>query len=148
MQSWRRPRPSKGEQVMHECPALPFGEGRPVLVAGVAVTLEPGVIAEAWAGIVLRPAWRSGVTALHEIDQLQAAHERGLALIGRLKQVIQGGNRAIVEVGPREPDAVERLGEVAVELLELVEGPREAPAVAVLVLPVLVVVVVGGGRLL
>src|SRR5690349_2164626 len=68
--------------------------------------------------------------------------------IWRLKPVIQGGNRAIVEVGPREPDAVERLGEVAVELLELVEGPREAPAVAVLVLPVLVVVVVGGGRLL
>src|SRR5262249_59562737 len=87
-----------------------------------------GAEGEGWGG------WGGGtggggeepaVTCIHHIE---AANERRGSLRRRLEKVAQGRNRAVVKIGPVEPETRERLRHIARNFAERLETPIAALA--------------------
>lgn len=91
--------------------------GGAVLVAGVAVAWQAGVIGE--AGVVLAPHSHLDGIELARSDLEGGWPALGLLVVGRARgrqqQVVQGWHRAVVQIGRRDPDTVQRAPLVGVQ---------------------------------
>jgi hypothetical protein len=90
-------------------------------VAAVAVAGQPGVVTEPLWRRTARLTGRGDEAAVLAVDHIDAAHECDRPLSRRREQVAQRRHGAVVEVGPAQPQPVERQIGVAVGLHEMLE---------------------------
>src|SRR5262249_723188 len=117
---------SESEEISQEIAFIGRRQRRAVEVAFIAVADEARVEAESFWWPLARITSRGEETAVTCIHHIEAANECGRPLRRRLEEVAQGRNRAVVKIGPVEPQAGGRFGDIAWGFVERLETPIAA----------------------